>query len=145
MLNCPLIPTTLTVAAGALGGVLPDLDHRKSKVTQKFGLFGFVSSRLFRHRGVLHTPVFYMVSSVILFLLVGQSNLLDFVIYGLLAGELSHLLLDALTPQGIPLLWPLCKRHISFLPIPTDGAIDHLIGRLSFITAVCVLLYMLVF
>lgn len=144
-LDCPLIPAALTVGAGALGGVLPDLDHRKSKITKKFSVVGFFSSRMFRHRGILHTPAFYIAAAVILFLLVGKSNLLDFVIYGLLAGELSHLLLDTLTPQGIPLLWPLYKRHISLLPIQTDGAIDHLIGRLSLISAVCILIYMFVF
>lgn len=71
--------------------------------------------------------------------------LLQLAIYGLLVGELSHLLLDAMTPKGIPFLWPLCRRHISLLPIQTDGAIDHFIGRLSLIAAVFVLIYMFIF
>lgn len=144
-LNYPLIPTAVTVAAGAIGGVLPDLDHRKSKVTQKLGVIGFFSSRIFHHRGLLHTPVFYIVISFILSLFVGEFSLVQVLLYGLLAGELSHLLLDALTPKGIPFLWPLYRRHISLLPIPTDSVIDHLIGRLSLIAAVLVLIYMFVF
>ena len=144
-LDYPLLPTALTAAASALGGVLPDLDHPKSKITQKFGVIGFFSSRLFRHRGVLHTPTFHIAVSLALLLLVGQSSYIQYIIYGLLVGELSHLLLDALTPKGIPLLWPLTRQHISLLPIPTYGMIDHFIGRVSLITGVLILLYLVIF
>ena len=144
-LDCSLIPSALTVTAGAIGGVLPDLDHRKSKVTQKFGIFGFFSSRLFRHRGLLHTPVFYLIVSLLLSICAGQSTLIQLTIFGLLAGEMSHLLLDAMTPKGIPLLSPFYRRHISLLPIQTDGVIDHCIGRFSLIAAAFLLIYMFIF
>ena len=144
-LDSALVPSALMVTAGAIGGVLPELDHRKSKITKRLGIFGFFSSRLFRHRGVLHTPVFYITISLLLLFCAGQSMPRKFVIYGLLAGELSHLLLDAMTPKGIQLLWPFYRRHISLLPIQTDGTMDHVIGRLSLIAAVFLVIDMLIF
>ena len=145
MLEFSLIPTAITVAAGAFGGLLPDLDHRKSTITKKLGVLGFCSSRLFRHRGVLHAPTFYFVATAVLWLFVSESSYLQFVIYGLLVGELSHLLLDALTPKGIPMLWPFYRRHISLLPIQTDGPIDHFIGRVALIATAFILGCMVVF
>lgn len=141
----PLVTAALTAAAGAVGGVIPDLDHRKSTITKKLGLLGFFSSRLFRHRGILHAPMFHCILAAILLLFVNSENYVQFVIFGILAGTLSHLFLDALTPMGIPMLWPFSGRHISLLPISTDGSIDHFIGRISLIASVCVLGYIAVF
>ena len=46
--DLPLAQAGIAAAAGLIGGVIPDLDHRKSKVTQKTGLFGFFSSHLLK-------------------------------------------------------------------------------------------------
>ena len=132
----PLPECAAAAAAGVLGGLAPDLDHRKSKITQKAGLFGFVSSRMLKHRGVLHAPATYLVLAAVLFACIGAHSLTRAAICGLLAGTASHLLLDALTPSGIPLLWPLTKKRISLLPIQTGGRIDRLIGRLCLLGAV---------
>ncbi len=140
-----LIPTAITVAAGGVGGLLPDLDHQKSTITKKLGILGFCCSRLFRHRGVLHAPAFYLAATAILALFVGEAGYLQPLLSGLLVGELSHLLLDTLTPKGIPLFWPLYRRHISLLPIQTDGPIDHFIGRLSLIATTFILGCMVIF
>lgn len=131
--DLPLAQTGIAVAAGMLGGVLPDLDHRKSKVTQRAGLFGFFSSRLFKHRGILHTPVVYLVLNAILILSLGNHPMIHAAIFGALAGELSHLFLDMLNPSGIPLLWPVTRKRISLLPIQTGGKIDRFIGTLALI------------
>lgn len=131
--DLPLVQTGIAAAAGMLGGVIPDLDHRKSKVTQTAGLFGFFSSRLFKHRGILHTPVVYAVLTAVLTLSLGEHPMVHAAIFGALAGELSHLFLDMLNPSGIPLLWPLTRKRISLLPIQTGGRIDHLIGTLALI------------
>lgn len=133
--DLPLLDCAAAAAAGILGGLAPDLDHRKSKITQKTGMFGFVSSRMLKHRGVLHAPILYVVLAAVLFPCIGVYPLTQAAVCGLLAGALSHLFLDALNPSGIPLLWPLLKKRISLLPIQTGGRIDRLIGRLCLLGA----------
>jgi inner membrane protein len=53
-------------------------------------------------------------------------------------GYLSHLVADALTVDGVPLLWPLVKRRIcllpSFLAIRTGGVAEYVV-----VIAVCAL------
>lgn len=129
--NLPLEQAGIAAAAGLIGGVIPDLDHRKSKVTQKTGLFGFFSSHLFKHRGVLHTPIIYIILSTILTMSFVHNPLIHAAIFGAFVGELSHLFLDMLNPSGIPLLWPITRKRISLLPIQTGGKMDRMIGLLS--------------
>ncbi len=83
ILRLPRIPM-------AIGGVIPDLD-----LLLQYG-FPFV------HRGIVHTPFFLAVCVVFLYLVVDSSTTFAFG-----AGFLSHLLLDIITPSGIPLLYPL--------------------------------------
>lgn len=99
-------------------------------------MLGFISSRMLKHRGVLHAPILYIVLAAVLFPCIGAYPLTQAAICGLLAGALSHLFLDALNPSGIPLLWPATKKRISLLPIQTGGKIDRLIGRLCLLGAV---------
>lgn len=139
----PLVPAALAVSAGMIGGVLPDLDHRKSKVTQKTGILGFCSSHLFKHRGVLHTPIVYFALWGVLTMFVDSDPLTHAVICGLLVGELSHLFLDMLNPSGIPLLWPLTRKRISLLPIPTGGKLDAMLGMAALAGTVVLLLLIL--
>ncbi len=83
ILRLPRIPM-------AIGGIIPDLD-----LLLQYG-FPFV------HRGIIHTPFFLTVCVVFLYLVVDNSTTFAFG-----AGFLSHLLLDIITPSGIPLLYPL--------------------------------------
>jgi uncharacterized metal-binding protein len=39
----------------------PDIDHRKSTPTQNMGAIGWVTSRIFTHRGLLHNFLFWTV------------------------------------------------------------------------------------
>lgn len=139
----PLVPAALAVGAAMIGGVLPDLDHPNSKVTKKTGILGFCSSRLFKHRGVLHTPIVYITIWSLLTLFVVHNPLSRAVICGLLVGELSHLFLDMLNPSGIPLFWPLTRKRISLLPILTGSKLDTAIGFVALLEAVFLLLCIL--
>lgn len=130
------IPAVITVAAGMIGGLIPDLDHGKSTITKKTGIIGFFFSRAFKHRGVLHTPIVYLLLCGILVKMLPSAVWLHYLLYGLLCGELSHLFLDMLNPSGIPLLWPITRRKISLLPIQTGGKADYLIGKLCLVGAV---------
>lgn len=98
--------TVLTVAAGALGALLPDIDHPQSIISGWIPGSGIVGLLGVRHRGFTHSLVF------ILLILAGwfaasQRVFIPYVIVGAFcAGILTHFAGDMLTPQGIPLLYP---------------------------------------
>ena len=56
-LNLTMEHFIIATFAGGVGGLIPDIDSATSTITSKTGPAGFVISRIFRHRGVLHTPV----------------------------------------------------------------------------------------
>jgi inner membrane protein len=74
------------------------------------------------HRGITHTLLFLLVVTAVLggagYVLGGQFGTGPAVVAGLaalvaLVGIGSHLLADALTPAGVPLLWPLSGTDYS--------------------------------
>ncbi len=77
----------------------------------------------FNHRGVTHSLLFIVLSSVVVTFGAGMLGILTghgMLHSGLLCGGItaivmgSHLLADSLTPMGIWPLWPLSGRHITF-------------------------------
>ncbi|MFI3255014.1 MAG: metal-dependent hydrolase [Eubacteriales bacterium] len=113
----------LGLALGGIGGLLPDIDHSGSKITKKTGIIGLILSKLLSHRGLSHTPILWI---GIFGALMYYFPLYQFICLPLLLGCLSHILLDALTPQGVPLLAPLSRQKINFLTIQTGGNIERL-------------------
>ena len=89
-----------TIIASAVGGILPDIDHRHSML----GRFCFLWL-ICRHRGFTHSLLALGVVAVSSLLLLPTDWC-----FGLVLGYSSHLLLDYLTPMGIPLTWPNPKR-----------------------------------
>jgi inner membrane protein len=92
----------------AIGGIAPDLDVL---LQESFPLV---------HRGIVHTPFFLAVSVVLLFLI--SENWLA---YSFGAGFLAHLLLDVITPVGIPLLYPL-QTYFSLSLVTYNNVIANL-------------------
>ena len=41
-------------------------------------------------------------------------------IIGIVIGYLSHILMDAMTDNGVPLLWPLTKKKFSLMKLKTN-------------------------
>lgn len=145
------------IGGAALGSLLPDIDHPESKisranpVTWLFAiLYRFVLdlvSIIFKilitplgwcgvkipplssgHRG----PLTHGGLGIILFTLL-LSPLLSWtptIFYGLMIGVLSHIFLDMLNPQGVPLMWPLWKKNIRFLPRFMAPTTSHLGERI---------------
>lgn len=124
---------TLAVGAvfGALGGLIPDIDHPNSKIAHKTGFIGAAISKIFHHRGIWHTPVLYAVVWVVLQVCNGSSIWVNL----LFAGIASHLLLDMLNPTGIPFLFPFTKRKIHLAMIRTGGKLEKAI---SFLLAISI-------
>jgi len=110
--------------------LLPDIDSAYSLLGSKVK----VVSLAFRHRGVIHSILTMMIFGIMLIIITPNFYyLLAFVI-----GYLSHLMLDSLTPKGVPLFWPAKKRLNG--SIRTTGLVDWLLLSLFFILDVILLL-----
>lgn len=60
-----LVDGMTAVAGGVFGGLLPDIDHPNSSFGKKVPEI----SKLIKHRGILHSPFFYIIAFTILVLL----------------------------------------------------------------------------
>ena len=96
----------------AMGGLLPDIDRPKSALGRRIPFISIPLSYLVGHRGVTHS---LMAVVVMLILLPIAAFTMDTRIALLVApvclGYLSHIAGDAMTPSGVPLLWPKRKRY----------------------------------
>ena len=103
----------ITLTAG-IAGLLPDLDSPGSYVGSWVPAF--------------HSLVAGAVGIVLAttgFKVLGLSHN-GILLNAFLAGYFSHLFLDALTPEGVPLLWPL-KVKIGLPLVKTGGMIEKLV------------------
>lgn len=75
------------------------------------------------HRGVFHAPLFYLVT-----ILVGSAvwPAWSMLFYAFGIGVASHLILDMLNRNGIPLFWPV-KKRISIASVSVGGFVEWLI------------------
>lgn len=122
--NLPTI--TMAVAAGATGGLLPDIDHPNSKISHKLKPVSKLVSLLFAHRGLFHTPILYIILWTLAIWQISNSNTV-MLINALFLGIMSHLFLDALNPTGIPLLFPFENKHRNLAHIKTGGLTEKII------------------
>lgn len=95
----PTEPAALGLAA--LGSLLPDIDHPQSWAGKRLALVSIPLAALIGHRGVTHS---LLAVAAFALLLAGLGT--DHLAAPLALGYLSHLLADALTLSGVPLLWP---------------------------------------
>ena len=120
----PLRATLL--GAAALGALVPDLDTPGSRLARTLGPLRWVLWLVLRVLGVAHRGVTHSVAGLLAAsgaigafawcLLPAASQ--AWVIGGFAVGYASHLLLDASTVSGVPLLSPLSDRRMHLLPRP---------------------------
>ncbi len=111
------------VLAGALGALLPDLDHPQSALSNRVGIAG-LPFRLLSHRGVTHS----LIAAAAALLIAGMVPV-EWRPYAIAAalGYSSHIVLDGLTVTGVPLLWPWGRRfRIGYMR--TGGLSERLFG-----------------
>lgn len=111
-------PTIATTAGIAIGALLPDIDSQNSLV----GKYIPVIPHLLKHRSATHSLLF----PVVLYFVPDMQ--------WLALGMLSHLALDFLNPDGLPMLWPLSKKKLK-LPLfniffPSGGILDKALNFL---------------
>lgn len=108
-------PFILLSAIAGFAALVPDLDGSHSMIenTKILGVRplkgpAYIIDRLFKHRGFLHS---LMAMIFLAFILLGFFPMLpkEYTL-AILFGYMSHLVLDSLTPLGIPWLYPLELR-----------------------------------
>ena len=113
------------VATCVFASILPDIDHRKSIIGKIFFPISKYLDRNFGHRTITHSlAVFIPLILLVLFLELNFLNPLTnstgnpyFLIFTF--AYFSHLILDMLTVQGIPLFYPIMKNPCVIPANPT--------------------------
>ena len=127
---------TAAITAGAIGGLLPDIDHPNSKISHKLKPVSKIVNLLFSHRGLFHTPAFYIILwAIVIWQFSNPANILF--INSLFLGVMSHLFLDALNPTGIPLFFPLEKKRRNLANIKTGGLTEKVLCTAILILFCC--------
>ncbi|HLD97173.1 MAG TPA: metal-dependent hydrolase, partial [Candidatus Nanoarchaeia archaeon] len=115
------------IMVSALFALAPDIDTVKSKPGKLLQPFSTVASFLFRHRGFLHstiaaTMVYFTVHYLVSAAIAAAAAI----------GYTSHLLLDALTKDGITPLLPLSRRKLRGF-IRTGGLLEKAVQAIMVI------------
>ena len=133
-----IISSLLIIAGASFGSIAPDIDKSTTKVGRNVFLkpISLFIQKKYGHRTVTHSLI---ISLVFLSLVVGASYMfrgIAFYLYSNLAigfsiGYLSHLLLDFLTVQGIPLFYPFDKTKYRLCKFKTSKHED-------FVSTLCI-------
>lgn len=124
----------ITAGAILLGSLLPDIDSPDSFIGKTIPGIPKVINILFGHRGVFHSLIFLAICFLAALFVSAQAAI------ALAVGMASHLLLDALTVDGVPLLYPLKTRLRGFLR--TGSLAEYLILALISLANAGILLYL---
>jgi len=107
----------ITMGAGIVGALLPDICHAGSKVGRKMPLLSKIINRLFGHRTFTHSLLFLLIISIFMNAFVPY----EAVRAGILVGMVSHYILDMATKNGIKLLFPISLTVRFPLTVRTGG------------------------
>lgn len=104
-----------------MGALLCDIDHPKSKISNKIPILPDVISLVFKHRTFFHSLLFLALLSLL------YSVLPSILVTGLMIGVASHMLGDMMTSQGIQLFFPF-GGYISLpLTFRTGGIVEQVL------------------
>jgi inner membrane protein len=117
----PIGSNILFFALVLLGSILPDIDSPNSKINRWSGIIGKVVTFFFKHRGFFHSLLFFG----ILFFIV-QHFWNGYYAFGILLGNIAHLIGDGITPAGVKIFYPFSNFKIRG-PIRTGGMFEWVI------------------
>ena len=113
-------PSDALALAAAAGALLPDIDHPSSWLGRRLWPVSKPLAALLGHRGLTHSLLAVM-GGLMLIRGMEPGAMLARLVEPLAVGYLSHLAADALTPAGVPLLWPWKRRFA--LPLCSSGGL----------------------
>ena len=109
-LNLNILANPIFIASTIFGSLIPDIDYTKSTIGKIFRPISKYLNRRFGHRTITHS-LLAMFGSFLLFAII-ESTFFDQTttskIY--LLGFFSHLVLDMMTVQGVPLFYPFLRN-----------------------------------
>lgn len=123
----PSPPVLLSaLGVGMLGALLPDIDHPQSAMGRQLPVVSDGVSLLMGHRRGVHSLLAAAVLGVAAWsgLRLACPGLSLLLAVSFVFGYLSHLLLDALNPEGVPFLWPFVKRRFGIPLAHTGGMME---------------------
>ena len=118
----PLVALTLSAGVAAL---LPDIDKKNTAISNKHKLVSFVFRLFCTHRGFTHSLLALFLFAGITLPLSTLPYIGRYIYMGLVLGYFSHLILDMLNPDGVPVLFPL-KYRLSLMKIKTGHIGEYL-------------------
>jgi len=124
----------LFLLIACIGGIIPDIDYRKSWAARKIWPLNWILSFVLKHRGFIHTiypPV--IVGAMIVYLGGTKIYAIAFML-----GYIVHLMLDMLTHSGIRILHPISSIRLRGF-VKTGGIIDTSIFIASSVCAIFLL------
>lgn len=126
-----------------LGALLSDIDMKGSYISKRFPIIYKVFGKRFRHRSFTHSLIFVGLIAFIGEMIIASSN--DNIVFtcifsGLLAGVISHIILDLITNEGVELFYPV-GINFSILPIKTSSRAEKNISRVFSILVVFLIGY----
>lgn len=104
------------IAMAGLGSLLPDLDHPGSLLGRRVPGASILG---LKHRGWMHSILGLIVFSAI----VGSIN--PELVPGIALGYLLHLIADSLNPSGVAWFYPLSKKRMHIIGIPTGSPLEY--------------------
>lgn len=112
----------------AIGGLLPDIDHPESVIGRRVRVLSLPISAVFGHRGITHSLLATTAIATALWWVSHEPFYQPYrwMIAPLCVGYLSHLLGDAMTPSGVPLLYPK-KKTYSFNLFKTKSTAEFIL------------------
>lgn len=132
--NLGLEESIAVVAVSAIAGLMPDIDHPGSTISDMLGpiskVFNWLERKIMpsgmQHRGVTHTAIIPLILLAAWATYADQSLLL----MAFIQGYASHIALDCLTEQGCPILWPLTKFRVKIGLVQTGTNAESVICSL---------------
>lgn len=113
----------ITVGAGIIGALIPDICHGGSKMGKALPILSKIINLIFGHRSFTHSLLFLVLASF----LMDRFLPYDAVKNGLMIGMISHLILDMATKSGIQLFFPISFKVKFPITIRTGSMPENLV------------------
>lgn len=109
------IRSLLCITTTTVGALLPDIDHPSSYIGRRLKLISYLLYKSFGHRTITHSLLLWTL------LLIFSPIFHQGLTYGvfcisLYGGVVSHIILDLVSPIGVPVLYPVSHKRVHLIP-----------------------------